>query len=340
MQKAKVFRYRKSVISDDRRVLHFFYEVETEQKMYDFQESIGLPTPLPPEIPESFIASIMSDLHLILGISYFKAFCPPVIDLGPIKLSSEQAGFWNTVYTSGLGEFYYRNKIDYRDLVHFPSTDGVQQSTSLSTADRVLTGVSGGRDSLVTIELLKKHTIPVSGFFVTNSTVPPFIEQTIKQSSVETMIVKRQIDPKLIELNKEGHVYNGHIPVSIIYALIGVLLAGLSDDQIREEIQTFKTELAELEDTAKIFKKMTEIRPRVFALTREVAKRTLNQPHYDVQIVGGIALSEGKIAEMKTGEGKTLTATLPIVLHALAGRGSHLVTVNDYLSRWHASSMS
>jgi preprotein translocase subunit SecA len=117
-------------------------------------------------------------------------------------------------------------------------------------------------------------------------------------------------------------------------------IAGLSDDQIREEIQTFKTELAELEDTAKIFKKMTEIRPRVFALTREVAKRTLNQPHYDVQIVGGIALSEGKIAEMKTGEGKTLTATLPIVLHALAGRGSHLVTVNDYLSRWHASLMA
>lgn len=228
MQKAKVFRYRKAAISDDRRVLHFCYEIETEHITHGFQESIGLPAPLPPELPESFITSIMRDLHLIFGISYFKAFCPPAIELGPITLSPAQAGFWNTVYTSGLGEFYYRNKIDYRDLVHFPSTDGVQQSTSLSTTDRVLTGVSGGRDSLVTIELLKKHTIPVSGFFVTNSTVPPFIEQTIKQTSIETMIVKRQIDPKLIELNKQGHVYNGHIPVSIVYALIGVLLAGIT----------------------------------------------------------------------------------------------------------------
>ncbi len=113
----------------------------------------------------------------------------------------------------------------------------------------------------------------------------------------------------------------------------------LSDEQIKEEISQFKKELSEIEDTDEVFKKLMEIRPRVFALTREAAKRAIGQFHYDVQLAGGIALSNGKIAEMKTGEGKTLTATLPLALFALAGRGTHLVTVNDYLARWQASLM-
>ena len=113
----------------------------------------------------------------------------------------------------------------------------------------------------------------------------------------------------------------------------------LSQEQIQEEISKYRGELKGLSNKAKIFKKLAEIRPHVFALTREAAKRSIGQFHYDVQIIGGIVLSEGRIAEMKTGEGKTLTATLPFALYALAGRGTHLVTVNDYLSRWHASLM-
>ncbi len=115
-------------------------------------------------------------------------------------------------------------------------------------------------------------------------------------------------------------------------------IAALSDEQVREEVAKFKVDLAGLEDK-ELFAKLEEIRPRVFALTREAAKRSIGQFHYDVQVMGGIALSEGKIAEMKTGEGKTLTATLPLVLYALAGKGAHIVTVNDYLSRWQASQM-
>ncbi len=83
----------------------------------------------------------------------------------------------------------------------------------------------------------------------------------------------------------------------------------------------------ELED------KLNEILPDAFAVVREVAKRTLGQRHYDVQLVGGIVLSRGQIAEMKTGEGKTLVATLPMYLNALTGKGVQLITVNDYLSQ-------
>ncbi|MGB8591194.1 MAG: hypothetical protein WCD40_07420, partial [Candidatus Acidiferrales bacterium] len=77
-----------------------------------------------------------------------------------------------------------------------------------------------------------------------------------------------------------------------------------------------------------------------FALVREAGRRTLNMRHFDVQLIGGIVLHEGKIAEMKTGEGKTLVATLPAYLNALAGRGVHIVTVNDYLARRDAEWMS
>src|SRR3989344_1904353 len=73
--------------------------------------------------------------------------------------------------------------------------------------------------------------------------------------------------------------------------------------------------------------------PEAFALVREAAKRNLGERHYDVQIIGGLALNSGKIAEMKTGEGKTLVATLPAYLNALSGDGVHIITVNDYLAR-------
>ena len=78
---------------------------------------------------------------------------------------------------------------------------------------------------------------------------------------------------------------------------------------------------------------LDDILPQAFALVREAAKRTLNQRHFDCQLVGGIVLHQGKIAEMKTGEGKTLAATLPLYLNALEGKGAHLVTVNDYLAK-------
>jgi len=101
---------------------------------------------------------------------------------------------------------------------------------------------------------------------------------------------------------------------------------GFSDEKLKEKTAEFKKRLKENEA-------LDDILPEAFAIVREASKRTLNQRHYDVQMIGGIALHQGKIAEMKTGEGKTLAATLPLYLNALTGEGAHLVTVNDYLAR-------
>jgi len=100
----------------------------------------------------------------------------------------------------------------------------------------------------------------------------------------------------------------------------------LSDDQLRGKTSEFKERIERGES-------LDEILPEAFAVVREAAKRTLGERHYDVQLIGGIVLHEGKISEMATGEGKTLVSTLPAYLNALEGKGVHIVTVNDYLAK-------
>ncbi|MGB8279485.1 MAG: preprotein translocase subunit SecA, partial [Pseudolabrys sp.] len=103
-------------------------------------------------------------------------------------------------------------------------------------------------------------------------------------------------------------------------------LEALSDDTLKARTEEFKKRVAEGVS-------LDELLVPAFATVREAAKRTLGQRHFDVQLIGGMILHEGKIAEMKTGEGKTLVATLPVYLNAISGRGVHVVTVNDYLAK-------
>jgi preprotein translocase subunit SecA len=99
----------------------------------------------------------------------------------------------------------------------------------------------------------------------------------------------------------------------------------LSDEEIRAKTDELRGRLADGET-------LEDLLPEAFAACREVARRKVNMRHFDVQILGGVVLHEGKIAEMKTGEGKTLVATLAVYLNALTGNGVHIVTVNDYLA--------
>src|SRR6476659_882488 len=103
-------------------------------------------------------------------------------------------------------------------------------------------------------------------------------------------------------------------------------ISALTDDELRGQTEVFRQRLSNGE-------KLDALLPEAFATVREAAIRTLGQRHYDVQLIGGIALHRGEIAEMKTGEGKTLVATLAVYLNALERKGVHVVTVNDYLAR-------
>src|SRR6266481_1234201 len=120
----------------------------------------------------------------------------------------------------------------------------------------------------------------------------------------------------------------------------------LSDEEVRAKSLGWRSELATIEDPEELARRLNELLPEAFALAKDTARRlwdktwlvcdqpvTWNMIHFDVQLMGGIALHQGKIAEMATGEGKTLVATCPLYLNGLTGRGVHLVTVNDYLAR-------
>ena len=120
-------------------------------------------------------------------------------------------------------------------------------------------------------------------------------------------------------------------------AAIGALedeLIPLSDEELRERMGALRERVQEEGEH------LDDLLPECFALVREAGRRTMGMRHFDVQLIGGMVLHGGSIAEMKTGEGKTLTATLAVCLNALAGKGVHVVTVNDYLARRDAEWMS
>jgi preprotein translocase subunit SecA len=123
-------------------------------------------------------------------------------------------------------------------------------------------------------------------------------------------------DRYVAKLGKIVETINSHEPT----------ISAMSDDELRGQTALFRQRLAD-------GTKLDDLIPEAFATVREAAKRTLGQRHYDVQMIGGIALHRGEIAEMRTGEGKTLVATLATYLNALPGKGVHVVTVNDYLAR-------
>src|SRR6195256_1264946 len=134
-----------------------------------------------------------------------------------------------------------------------------------------------------------------------------------------------QILAKVIGTQNEREIKRLRPLVEEINALEPQIQA-LSDEQLRAKTVEFRKRVADGES-------LDDLLVEAFAVGREAGKRVLNMRHFDVQLIGGMVLHGGKIAEMKTGEGKTLVATLPAYLNALSGRGVHVVTVNDYLAK-------
>ena len=148
----------------------------------------------------------------------------------------------------------------------------------------------------------------------------------IEESKTEKILTKIFGDPQkriLARLQKKVDEINS----------LSEKYAKKSDDELKESFAKFRKKLDKKGET------LDTILPDVFALVREASTRTLGMRHFDVQLIGGMVLHEGKVAEMKTGEGKTLVATLPVALNALEGKGVHVVTVNDYLAQRDASWM-
>ena len=221
------FRFTGSKISLDTGIATFTYEIEQNSEHFTFTETLHFPTENKIEPNSQLLKIVLDNLHLMLGISYFKLFCPTTIETPNIALTEEQAAFWNTVYTKGLGEFFYKNNINYINLIHFPFTkDATVQTFSQNTANRSLLFFGGGKDSVVSAELLKKANKPFTTLMINNSQVQ---EQSATLVGAERIIIKREIDKQIFDLNKRKDVYNGHVPATAIWDFIGLLAAIMYD---------------------------------------------------------------------------------------------------------------
>lgn len=209
----------------DRAELVFKYKLSIPNETFEFREKLILPNTDFEHIPDELLNRILNSLLLVLGISYWKLYCQPSIKLN-LPLTKKQAEFWNSLYINGLGEFFYRNKIDFREFNLFSSNTESVEPIEFKRKERSLLGIGGGKDSILSGELLKKDSKEFFGFTLGEHKIQ---EQIIKSLGVNSIIVERKIDPQLLDLNEREDTNNGHIPISAVYHFVGILLGALYD---------------------------------------------------------------------------------------------------------------
>lgn len=232
MQKASRFIFRDYIADHNTSTISFRYAIEfADKKTDEYVEVLHIPgvtTEMWGSVPETLVDQVLKNLHLALGMSYWKMHCAKEISLEGSELTQKEADFWNTVYTKGMGEFFYRNKIDFRGLVNFPVNKNVMppKATVFPRSPKSLVPIGGGKDSVVTIELLKKASIDFDLF----SLKPSIVQGRMAKISKHTLItLEDKLDPKMISLSAHGEVFNGHIPITVVYMFTGMLTALLFD---------------------------------------------------------------------------------------------------------------
>ncbi len=206
------------------RTMRFKYETRfPDRDTLSFEEKVEWPESFSPQRLEPVLLERMLDtLHLMLGISYFKLFCPESIEI-PYELTPEQVVFWNTVYRKGLGEFAFRNDVDLRG-VSFPVRASLSPGPyDVMCADEALVGIGGGKDSIVAIELLREESIPSTGFVVETYARHDIAEAVCAAAQIPLEHIVRTLDPQLFQPLEGSR--QGHIPISAIYAFLGYFAA-------------------------------------------------------------------------------------------------------------------
>jgi UDP-N-acetyl-alpha-D-muramoyl-L-alanyl-L-glutamate epimerase len=186
----------------------------------EFEEVLVLPERAVLQVEEGLLERLLFNLHLIVGISYYKTYCPGEIQVKSGVLSREEADFWNKLYTQGLGEFFYQNKIDFTGLVKFPFEEVEGRSFRVELEERSLLPLGGGKDSIVAAEMLREKG---KDFEIFNLGGYEVAGKIAKEMGKEPIVVKRSLSEELFRLNKEGAL-NGHVPISAYLAFLSVFL--------------------------------------------------------------------------------------------------------------------
>jgi hypothetical protein len=200
-------------------VATFDYTLEGPEPI-EFTETITFPVPADPAVPDAFYR-VLDLLHVVAGVSYYKVGAPPRV-VAPTPVPEAVARFFTAVYTHGLAEYAYRNQLAHvLDLtVEVPGVSPAAEPVDNSQG-RPLSAVGGGKDSIVTLEILRAAGLDPVPFSVNPN---PVIKAVNAASGLDALAARRQLDPRLFALNKAGAL-NGHIPVTAINSLIAIATA-------------------------------------------------------------------------------------------------------------------
>jgi UDP-N-acetyl-alpha-D-muramoyl-L-alanyl-L-glutamate epimerase len=228
MKQYQTFIFESIDFDEQARSIELNYSLDGE---IQFTEKLILPKNVPlRNLREPHVQRALSALHIIGGISYYKTCLPKKIEIPYRTLGKDEAAFWNTVYEKGLGEFFYKNKIESKGVVNFVGTDkSPQPAVSSSKADnkkpKVLVPIGGGKDSLVTVELLKKAGCDITLFRMGHH---PFITNMAQVAGLHLVNIERHLSKELFELNEQGAL-NGHIPITAYLHCVSTVIALLMD---------------------------------------------------------------------------------------------------------------
>lgn len=213
----KVFYYKNYHFDTAAGVLSLHYGTDGKESFCEQVVFPGAPFSFTPE-KAALLQSVFRLAHIACGISYYKAFLPPEIVIEGEQLTVAEAAFFQTFYEEGLGEFSVLNNLDLSGKIHFPAQQGLARAVGgEALLPRALVPVGGGKDSCLTAELLKRMRQPVTAVSCGS---PRPIQACVRAAAVPALVFRRILDKRLLELNKSGAVYNGHVPITGILAFL------------------------------------------------------------------------------------------------------------------------
>lgn len=227
-----VFEFSSYKFEPNKKRIFFNYMQEFEgREPINFTETLLLPeAPDLAGLPDGLLDKILQGAHLILGISYYKLYCPTIVRHN-YSLTKREADFWDIVYRKGLGEFLYRNNLSPKISPKFSFDKNAKpKSFSIEKNSKCMVAVSGGKDSIVAAELLKEAAclpagrgVDITAVFTETQRESDIVNKVIDILGVKNLKFRRILDPQILE----KHKYDGHVPVSAIFAFLGILYAVL-----------------------------------------------------------------------------------------------------------------
>ncbi len=218
----KTFYFKEYILDKDSSSLNLFYSIDNK---INFKEVLKFTTPIDfSTFDEKILNTILKNIHLAFGISYYKTFCPKNIVIETESLTKNESIFWNSFYTNGLGEFFFKNNISPLGLINFPFEEKKSSKNySINLEKKFLLPIGGGKDSILSANILKNLNLNITAFSLNTH---PLIDKGVEILGLNKILVTRTLSENIFTLNEKGAL-NGHVPITGCISFLLILTAYL-----------------------------------------------------------------------------------------------------------------